>query len=420
MKCSKCGAEFQGKFCPECGAKAENEEPLTPPPIQEETNTKQDIPPAFNTKIAEKNGKHKSKKPFYKKWWFILIAVVLVLCVIAALAGNKGSKKDKIDWSSMILKDVIPNPPSNKGTLYENSDEELKVNLDNVTDEQYNTYLNECIDLGFTVDADKTAYLYEAYNKEGYSLELRHTSDDLDITLKTAMQMGTISWPTGTAGSLIPAPKSTTGKFDYEHDKSFSVYVGDTSQADYDEYVTACSDKGFTVDYDKGEKYYRADNAEGYHLSLSYEGNNIMLVRIDKPNEEEISGEIEDTSEAEASPTAKPTAKPTEEVKPTEEAASTDDSNSSSVGADGLRTDFKEAMDSYESFMGEYCEFMKKYNENPSDLNLLADYATYVSKYADVVNKFDAWESEGMNDAELAYYIEVQSRVAAKLAEVTQ
>lgn len=394
MKCSKCGAEFQGKFCPECGAKAENEVTLTPPPIQE----------------------GKNKKPFYKKWWFILITVVLVLCVIVAFAGNKGSKNDKIDWSSMILKDVIPNPPSNKGTLYENSDEELRVDLDNVTDEQYNKYLNECIDLGFTVDADKISNSYEAYNEEGYSLELRHTSDDLDITLKTPMQMETISWPTGTAGSLIPAPKSTTGKFNYEHDKSFSVYVGDTSQADYDEYVTACSDKGFTVDYDKGEKYYIADNAEGYHLSLRYEGNKIMLVSIDKPNEEEISGEAEDASEAEASPTAKPT----EEVKPTEEAASTDDSNSSSVGSDGLRTDFKEAMDSYESFMDEYCEFMKKYNENPSDLNLLADYATYVSKYADVVNKFDAWESEGMNDAELAYYLEVQSRVAAKLAEVAQ
>ena len=404
MKCNKCGAEFQGNFCPECGAKAENETPLTPPPIQEEVNSKQQIPPVFNAKIVGKKGTKKPKKPFYKRWWFILIAVILVLGIVASLTGNKGSKKDKIDWSTMILKDVIPEPPSNKGTLYENSDEELWVDLDGITDEQYNTYLNECIDRGFTVDAEKSSYSYEAYNEEGYSLKLSHISDGLDITLNASMQMGTISWPTGTAGSLIPAPKSTTGKFNYEYDKSFSVYVGDTSQADYDEYVTACSDNGFTIDYDKGEKYYRADNEDGYHLSLSYEGNNIMLVSIDEPDEE-------DTSKAETSSTAESTEA---------EDDSTDESNSSSVGADGMRTDFKEAMDSYESFMNEYCDFMKKYNANPSDTSLLADYATYMGEYATFVKEFEEWDSEEMNDTELAYYLEVQSRVTARLAEVAE
>ena len=32
--------------------------------------------------------------------------------------------------------------------------------------------------------------------------------------------------------------------------------------------------------------------------------------------------------------------------------------------------------------------------------------------------KFEAWEDEDLTDAELAYYLEVQSRVYAKLAEV--
>lgn len=41
-----------------------------------------------------------------------------------------------------------------------------------------------------------------------------------------------------------------------------------------------------------------------------------------------------------------------------------------------------------------------------------------MSKYADMVETFDKWESEDLNDAELAYYIDVQARVNKKLLEV--
>ena len=85
---------------------------------------------------------------------------------------------------------------------------------------------------------------------------------------------------------------------------------------------------------------------------------------------------------------------------------------------DGLRSDFKAAMDSYETFMNDYVAFMKKYKDNPSDLSLLTDYADYVSKYANFVADFDKWDSQDMNAAELAYYIDVQARVTKKLAEV--
>lgn len=82
--------------------------------------------------------------------------------------------------------------------------------------------------------------------------------------------------------------------------------------------------------------------------------------------------------------------------------------------------DFKAAMDSYEKFMDEYVAFMKKYKANPSDLGLLADYADYMSKYADFVEDFEKWDDEELNAAETAYYIDVQARVSKKLLEVAQ
>ena len=86
---------------------------------------------------------------------------------------------------------------------------------------------------------------------------------------------------------------------------------------------SACRDKGFTVDYNKGDNYYRANNDAGWHVSIDYVGNQIMSVRIDAP----------DTSSG--STTSGTQQKDAELV-------------------NGMRKEFKEAMDSYEAVVDEY------------------------------------------------------------------
>ena len=405
MKCSHCGAEYEGNFCPECGARAESQSPATPPPIQQPAANRQNPVPPVGGNVAAYQKPKKPKKPIYKKWWFYVIAAVALIAIISAISGGKG-KGEKIEWSKIELRDQLPEPPSNRGTLFENSDEEFWVSLDGVSDDQYNDYLDACVDKGFTVDADKSSYSYKAYNADGYSLDMSHIGDGLSITLKAPMNFGSITWPSSTVGNMLPAPKSTTGKFSYEHDDSFFVYVGETSKADYDQYVADCSANGFNIDYDKGDTYYRADNADGYHISLKYEGNNIMAVEIK-------ASKNSDTGTSEPA-----TTEPSTETTVPSESSSTETKPNDTELVDGMRKDFKDAMDSYEAFMDEYVAFMKKYSDNPSDVGLLADYTKYMSKYADMVEKFDKWESEDLNDAELAYYIDVQARVSKKLLDV--
>lgn len=405
MKCSHCGAEYEGNFCPECGARAESQSPATPPPIQQPAANRQNPVPPVGGNVAAYQKPKKPKKPIYKKWWFYVIAAVALIAIISAISGGKG-KGEKIEWSKIELRDQLPEPPSNRGTLFENSDEEFWVSLDGVSDDQYNDYLDACVDKGFTVDADKSSYSYKAYNADGYSLDMSHIGDGLSITLKAPMNFGSITWPSSTVGNMLPAPKSTTGKFSYEHDDSFFVYVSETSKADYDQYVADCSANGFNIDYDKGDTYYRADNADGYHISLKYEGNNIMAVEIK-------ASKNSDTGTSEPA-----TTEPSTETTAPSESSSTETKPNDTELVDGMRKDFKDAMDSYEAFMDEYVAFMKKYSDNPSDVGLLADYTKYMSKYADMVEKFDKWESEDLNDAELAYYIDVQARVSKKLLDV--
>lgn len=87
---------------------------------------------------------------------------------------------------------------------------------------------------------------------------------------------------------------------------------------------------------------------------------------------------------------------------------------------DGMRPEFKEAMDSYEAFYDEYCSIVKKYTENPSDIKLLADYTDMLTKAAEMSEKFNAWENNDMNNAELKYYLDVNNRVTKKLLEISE
>ncbi len=343
----------------------------------------------------------KKKKPFFLRWWFILLAIIVVFVSSVTISSNG----EKIKWSEMVLGEMLPEPPTNRGDIWENSDECLDVDLTKVSAKEYTEYVKECKDFGYTIDAEKTDDSYSAYNEEGYKLELGYFdyNEELSIELEIPVEMKTIKWPDSPAGNQLPEPESKIGKFSYEYDDNFFVYIGETDEEAYNKYVNACSEKGFNVDYDKGENHYYADNGEGWHVSIRYEGNDIMSIDIDAPVEEDTTKITVTEKESEDG---------TENV--TEQGVTKEKD-------DGLlSSDFKEAMDSYEKFMGEYVDFMKKYKENPDDLSLLVAYADYMKDYAEFVEDFEKWKDEDMNTAETAYYIDVQARVNKKLLEIAE
>ena len=372
MKCIKCGTEYEGKFCPECGAKLESS-------LAVET-----VKPV------------KKKKPFFLRWWFI----VLVVIVAAIFAINRD---EKIAWNDIVLGEMVPELSVNEDEVHYNSTEKLWLNISDFSDKQYADYVEACKEKGFTVDEKFTSSSFNAYNAKGYKLSLSYYGSNVGISIQldAPMELVTIKWPESIAGEQLPVPKSAIGKFTYEHDDNFFVYVGDTSKADYAEYVNACSQKGFNIDYSKGEDYYYADNSEGWHVSVRYEGNSIMSIDIDAPSKSEDSSKATTPAIVER------------ETSTTEKGTETEIRND-----DGIDPDFKAAMDSYENFMNEYVEFMKKFSANPSDLSMLTYYADYMSKYAEFVSDFEKWENVEMNAAETAYYIDVQGRVSKKLLEV--
>ena len=347
----------------------------------------------------------KNKKPFFRKWWFILLIVVIVIAAIASLSGT-GSKK-KFVWEDMELGSRLPEPKSNVGTLYHNSEDELDIYVDKTPAEEYKKYVSACQALGYTQESEKTESSYKAFDAEGYCLSLSHLNSSMHIELTAPEQLGTLNWPRSELAALLPQPESSRGKVGWDSADGFQILVGDTSLDAFGAYVDACSARGFTVDYDRGDKYYYADDEKGNHLSLNYKGNRVMsieLIGADEPDTDDSSADSEEAPEESREP-----------VESKEDSAPSESSSSESI-----RPEFQKAMDSYEDFMKEYCEFMKKFKANSTDAGLLVKYADYLSRYADAMAAFEAWDDGELNAAETVYYLEVQTRVTNMLLEAAQ
>lgn len=97
---------------------------------------------------------------------------------------------------------------------------------------------------------------------------------------------------------------------------------------------------------------------------------------------------------------------------------SNNSSSDSAAAASGQVTpELKSFLDSYEAFVDQYVELAKKYQANPSDLNLLSEYSDYLTKLSDFekqANAYDQSEST-MSTADYNYYIDSMARIQKKL-----
>lgn len=231
-----------------------------------------------------------------QKWLHIvaLVLAVILLVPYMTLFGMNYGDAEKFAWSDILLADVIPEPKSHLGEILANSDEYLSLYVYKTSVEDYSKYVDACEEKGFTVEAEQSDLSYYAYNADGYKLSLYYDENDskMSISVDAAEEYGALVWPDSEIASMLPVPKSTTGEVTQDDEKGFAAYVSDTPIEEYNTYVAACADKGFTVDASESEKSYSAKNSDGYQLSVSYQGNGVMSISIDVP-EYAVSLEIE-------------------------------------------------------------------------------------------------------------------------------
>lgn len=245
----------------------------------------------------------KRQKIKITKGWLKTLAIVLsftlVVPYLVTFSANTNTVKEakpsgskvnteeykKFKWSDVVLGDMIPEPESHFGEIIHNTDEYLMIDVFKTKAKQYSEYVNACTKKGFTVEAEKTEYSYNAFNKDGYELDLYYDEDEteMSITLDAPEEYGELDWPDNEITKLIPKPKAKVGKVEESSLYDFCAYIGETSLDDYQEYVKLCSEKGFTIDEDKSKKYFSAKNNDEYKLDVDYIGNKRMYITVEIP-----------------------------------------------------------------------------------------------------------------------------------------
>lgn len=342
-----------------------------------------------------------------------IISFVLIIPIINMAGGQTSTKSEKIIWNDIEMHEVLAEPTRKYGRISTNNETSISIYIDKSSREDFIKYVEASKAKGFTVESKKDTNSYDAYNSDGYKLRLYYSeySKEYNIELKAPMELKENAWVNTPLSKLVPEPDSKLAKVVTNSEKEFIYYAGKISKDNFASYANTILNSGFNKEYSNSDNYFSGTNSDGYKVNISYEGNSVIRINVKAPVDE-TKTETSSVDKVKTETTSEPikTEQPkTETPKPTENKTS---SNT------GLGKEFKEAMDSYEAYIDEYCTFMKKYaKSNGTDMSLIADYAKFVKKLEDANKKFDKWKNEDMNNQEASYYIEVQTRVSKKLLE---
>ena len=230
------------------------------------------------------------------KWFFIILGIIVVAAVIGGIAvGILNQKEDyqeshkDLEWPTSELAKKIPDSRFPYGEVKSISDDELSIDVFNVSLTQFDSYVSECKEVGFIYNAKSISGNYEAYTQDGYYLNLDYysSSKTMRIELSAPIKASDIDWDSLSLRNQFPLPSSSNGSVERNDKNYMHVYVTDISIENFKEYVEACKYFGYTVGIDEQDKRLRAYNTEGYHIDLDYDDSvrQTLSITIEAPEE---------------------------------------------------------------------------------------------------------------------------------------
>lgn len=386
----------------------------------------------FLASVITRRGLIKSKLK-YLPTLLMVAGFVLFIPYFITLAGqnniqqSKGKEFGKLTWPDSKLAQMLPKAESEYGEVRWDRSDSINIYVGYTEKNQFEDYVNKCKEKGFTKDYDKDERRYSAYNEDDYSLRIYYDSKDkymnisLDEPLEYTSDTVTTTVPTTTKATEKPTQKPTQAatkateqpaeEFDVslaiscEKNTLFSkydvaVFVDNEKQGE----MNHGTDKTFSVTLSKGKHTLRVEKSEDSSVNgeTTFEVTNSQtyMFRI-KCTNNQVEITKSENSENES-----------------QESKGSLESAANSIIDEAVSPDFKETMDSYEAWFDEYIAFMKKYSENPTDLEMLEEYSKWISDYSDYMEKLDSIDEDSLSAADLAYYLEVQTRITEKLANI--
>jgi len=134
-----------------------------------------------------------------KKNILVIIMLLSVMLLYTACSDKKvGTNTNSVStteavvyeeftWPTSTLGAMLPVPESNKGEVTLETSEFIMIDVGEYSQQQFDTYVDNCFKKGFSVDYHKTSYLYSAYNNDKYRVQIMFNEDTklMDITIES-------------------------------------------------------------------------------------------------------------------------------------------------------------------------------------------------------------------------------------------
>lgn len=200
---------------------------------------------------------------------------------------NTTQKYKNYIWPLSGLSQYLPEPEMLEAEIRTDDETRFSIDFYNVTQQQFETYVNACKEKGFTISVTKTDGVFYAYNQEEYDLNIIYMdfTDDktMSVFLDAPLKMSEIRWPNTDLVRLLPIPNSLVGNISQESSDYFGVYIDNVSADDFAEYIDQCMDNGFVRDYSRSDRRFEGYNRKGFRVCLELHEFDVMYIAIEAP-----------------------------------------------------------------------------------------------------------------------------------------
>lgn len=108
----------------------------------------------------------------------VILAIVIIFAIfrygvldrVGVTGGTDYSAT--FEWQNYGLFTQVPAPDTNNGKIVRESTDQIHIELYHISTEDFNNYVKECKNAGFTVDITKTDQVFYAHDDEGYDLSI--------------------------------------------------------------------------------------------------------------------------------------------------------------------------------------------------------------------------------------------------------
>ena len=109
----------------------------------------------------------------------ILLIVSVVLVWGLSACGDKNPEFTEFQWPKSEVANLLPIPESNIGNISWETSNGFLIYVGETSKAQYNAYVDECWEKGFTIDYSKDDNYFWARNEDGYTISLSYESNNI-------------------------------------------------------------------------------------------------------------------------------------------------------------------------------------------------------------------------------------------------